>query len=118
MAKNILIIEDEENQRILYKEELEKEGYNIFTAEDGLTGLEILDKQNIHLVVLDIRLPKIDGLETMGKLLGKRKNLPVIIYTAYPHYKTDFISWAASAYIPKSSDLTELKNKIKEIIGE
>ncbi|MCL5408414.1 MAG: response regulator [Candidatus Omnitrophica bacterium] len=117
MPKNILMIEDEENQRILYKEELEKEGYNIFTVEDGPAGLEILETQDIHLVILDLRLPKMDGLETMGKILGKRKNLPVIIYTAYPHYKTDFISWAANAYITKSSDLTELKNKIKELIS-
>ncbi len=117
MPKNILIIEDEENQRILYKEELEKEGYNIFTAEDGIQGLGILENQEIHLVILDLRLPKMDGLETMSKILGKRGNLPVIIYTAYPHYKEDFLSWAASSYITKSSDLSELKNKIKELIG-
>jgi len=118
MKKTILLIEDEENQRILYSEELEKEGYTVFTASDGLKGLKIIEEKQIDLVVLDIRMPEMDGLETLSKILGERKNLPVIIYTAYPHYKTNFMSWGADIYLVKSSNINELKEKVKELLGE
>ncbi len=73
-------------------------------------------KKNFDLVIVDIRMPKMSGLETISNILGQRKNLPVIIYTSYSQYKQDFMSWAADAYITKSSDLSELKNKIKELL--
>ena len=57
-----------------------------------------------------------DGFEAMGKILNKDKDIPIIIHTAYSSYKDNFMSWAADAFIVKSSDLTELKNKIKEMI--
>jgi DNA-binding response OmpR family regulator len=56
------------------------------------------------------------GIETMGRILSKHKEIPIIIYTAYSSYKDNFMSWMADAYIIKSSDLTELKNKIEEVI--
>ncbi len=65
---------------------------------------------------MDINLPKMDGIETMGWILSKHKNIPIIINTAYSSYKDNFMTWAADAFIVKSSDLTELKSKIKEII--
>jgi DNA-binding response OmpR family regulator len=52
----------------------------------------------------------------MGHILSKDKSIPIIINTAYSNYKDNFMSWAADAYIVKSSDLTELKNKIKELL--
>ncbi len=52
----------------------------------------------------------------MGHILSKNKDIPIIINTAYCNYKDNFMSWAADAYIVKSSDLTELKNKIKELL--
>ncbi len=57
-----------------------------------------------------------DGLEAMGIILSKHKGIPIIINTAYGNYKDNFMSWLADAYIIKSSDLTELKNKIKELL--
>ena len=57
-----------------------------------------------------------DGLEAMGIILSKHKGIPIIINTAYGNYKDNFMSWLADAYIMKSSDLTELKNKIEELL--
>ena len=57
-----------------------------------------------------------DGLETLPRILGIKEGLPVIMNTAYSQYQDSFMSWAADAYIVKSSDLTELKEKIKELI--
>lgn len=112
----ILLVEDDKNQRFFYEQELKLEGYEIITATDGKEGLEKVQEQSPDLIIMDINIPKMDGIETMGKILSKNKNIPIIINTAYSSYKDSFMSWAADAYLVKSSDLTELKNKIKEIL--
>ena len=112
----ILIVEDDKNQRLLYEQELGLEGYEIVTAADGKEGLRKVEERQPNLIIMDINMPKMNGIEAMGKVVSKHKNIPIIIYTAYSSYKDNFMSWAADAFIVKSSDLTELKNKIKEMI--
>lgn len=68
------------------------------------------------MIIMDICMPKMGGLEAMGRVISKHKGIPIIIHTAYSNYKENFMSWAADAYIVKSSDLSELKNKIKELL--
>lgn len=80
--------------------------------------LEKVDSFKPDLVILDIRMPSIDGLETLNQILGKNNLIPVIINSAYSSYKDNFMSWSADAYIIKSGDLTELKDKVKELINE
>ncbi len=112
----ILLVEDDKNQRLLYEQELRLEGYEIVAAADGKEGLRKVQEQPPDMIIMDINIPKMNGIETMGMILSKYKNIPIIINTAYSSYKDNFMSWAADAYIVKSSDLTELKNKIKEIL--
>ena len=112
----ILLVEDDKNQRLLYEQELRFEGYEIVTAVDGKDALKKVQEQPLDLVVMDINLPMMDGLDIMGWILSKHRNIPIIINTAYSNYKDNFMTWAADAFIVKSSDLTELKNKIKEVI--
>ncbi len=112
----ILLVEDDKNQRLLYEQELRLEGYEILTATDGKETLEKVQEQLPDIIIMDINIPKMDGIEAMGRILNKHKDIPIIIHTAYSSYKDNFMSWAADAFIVKSSDLTELKNKIKEMI--
>ncbi len=112
----ILLIEDYKNQCLLYEQELRLEDYEILTAADGKEALEKVKEQQPDIIIMDINIPKMDGIETMGRILNKHKDIPIIIHTAYSSYKDNFMSWPADAYIVKSSDLTELKNKIKEMI--
>ena len=112
----ILLVEDDKNQRLLYEQELRFEGYEIVTAYDGIDALEKVHEQPPDIVVMDINMPRMDGIEAMGRILSKNKKIPVIINTAYSNYKDSFMSWAADAYIVKSSDLSELKDKIKEVL--
>ncbi len=114
----ILVVEDDKNQRLLYEQELKLEGYGVVTAIDGKEALEKVKEQQPDLIIMDINMPKMDGIETMGRILGKNKEIPVIINTAYSNYKDNFMSWAADAYIVKSSDLLELKNTVKEILAK
>ncbi len=112
----ILLVEDDKNQRLLYEQELRFEGYEILAAIDGKDALEKVEEQLPDIVVMDINMPRMDGIESMGRIINKNKQIPIIINTAYSDYKDNFMSWAADAYIVKSSDLTELKTKIKELL--
>jgi len=114
--QNILVVEDDPSLLDLYRMELEDEGYKIFCCRDGEEALETAKGNPVDLVVLDIRINKMEGLEVLKELKSIRKDLPVILNTAYSTYKLDFASWMADAYIVKSSKLDELKLKIKELL--
>lgn len=116
MKKKILIVEDEEGLRLLYEEELKSEGYEVITARNGREAIEKLEKSKPDLIILDIVMPVMNGMETLGRILGKDKKIPIILNSSYPSYKEDFMSWAADAYITKSVDLDELKGKVKELL--
>jgi len=115
MAK-ILIVDDEESIRLLYQQELSEEGYEVIVAENGKECLEKLDQETPDVVILDVRMPVMDGIETLGRIINKKKELPVILNTAYSSYRDDFMTWAAEAYVVKSFDLAEMKAKIREIL--
>ncbi len=115
-AITILLIEDDKNQRLLYEQELRLEGYEIITAIDGKDTIEKVQEQRPGMIIMGINLPERDGLEAIDRILSKNKDIPIIIYTAYSFYKDYFMSWMADAYIVKSDDLTELKNKIKKLL--
>ncbi|MCX8044491.1 MAG: response regulator [Desulfobacterota bacterium] len=116
MSARILIVDDEENIRYLYQQELLDEGYQTVLAKDGKECLDIVQTDPPDLIILDIRMPRMDGLEAIGKIIELNKNIPIIINSAYSTYKDDFMSWAADAYIVKSYDLDTLKQTIKDIL--
>ncbi len=116
--KTLLIVDDEKNLCRLYEKELAKEGYNVVLAHSGTEAISKVNECAPDLVVLDIRMPGMDGIETLSKILGKNNRLPVILNSAFSSYQNNYMSWAADAYVIKSSDLTELKTKIKEILGK
>ena len=114
--KKILIVEDQKSLCLLYEEELTKEGYEVVAVNDADSGLEALQKTQFDLIITDIRMPGRDGIELITQIMGLRKDIPIIINTAYQSYKGDFMTWAADAYVVKSSSLRELKAKIKELL--
>ena len=114
--RKILLVEDEESLRLLYKEELETDGYEVLTAPNGKEALHQLEKGKPDLIILDIVMPVMDGMEALEQIMGRERTIPIIIHTSYPGYREDFMSWAADAYVTKSSDLGELKKKVKELL--
>ncbi len=79
--QKIGIIEDEKNISDMMKYNLEREGYKVFTAYDGKEGLELVAKEELDLLLLDIMLPNIDGLEICKKV-RQTKEVPIIIISA------------------------------------
>lgn len=102
MKDKILFVDDDEGLRDLYEEVLVEEGYEVLTARNGKEALQKLEKGKPDLIVLDIVMPKMDGMEALGRIIGKDKTIPVILHTSHPGYQEDFISWAADAYLLKS----------------
>jgi CheY-like chemotaxis protein len=117
MPKKILLVDDEKNIRDLYAAELEDEGYTVTAASSGEEALGILDTLTPDLITLDIRMPGMGGIEALREIREKFPTVPVIMLTAYPEYKADFDVWAADAYIVKSSDTTQLKEKTAFLTG-
>jgi len=117
LMKKVLVVDDEENIRELYKEELEDMGFAVTVVADGIQALEVMDTAKFDLVTLDMRMPDMDGIETLRKMKEKDSALPVIICTAYEEYKQDFGSWCSDAYVVKSADTTLLRETVKKILG-
>ncbi|ODN29897.1 response regulator [Fervidobacterium thailandense] len=117
MPKRILVVEDEPNMRLLVAEELMDAGYEVDTAENGESALAKFQEKPYDLVTIDIEMPGMNGLELAGKLRELKRDVRLVILTAYSHYKSDMASWAADAYVVKSSDLTELKEVISRLIN-
>jgi len=115
--KKILVVDDEENIRLLLREELQDEGYAVLTAESGEKAIALVKAERPDLVTLDIKMPGESGLMTLRKIREIDYDLPVILCTAYTSYKTYFSAVAADHYVVKSSDFGELKSKIREILG-
>jgi len=120
IMKKILVIEDDVRLQKLLTDELTDEGYEITLAGDGKAALSMIKGDDVlpDLIILDLRMPKMDGMETMGHMLKARVNVPIIIHTAYASYREDPLALAADAYVIKSHDLTELKNTIHELLRD
>jgi len=112
----ILLVEDDENQCLLYEEWLQGEGHQVVIARDGREALQKVERSRPDVVVMDISMPGMDGIEAMSRMLAKDHKLPIILNTAYAIYKDNFRAWSADAYVVKSSDLTELSQTINRVL--
>jgi CheY-like chemotaxis protein len=115
--KKILIVDDEESIRLLYKEELEEDGFAVELAKNGQEALEKLPLFEPDLITLDIKMPVMDGIEALKRIRELNRQLPIILCSAYGEYKQDFTTWASDAYVVKCADLTDLKSTIRRLLG-
>ncbi len=116
--ERVLCVDDDLSLLRLYQDELSEEGYRVILAKDGKEALGKFEKEKPQVVVMDIRMPVMDGIEALTAMMGKDRQIPVILNTAYPQYRENFMTWGAEAYVIKSSDLTELKQKIREVLDK
>ena len=112
----ILVVDDEYAIRLLYQEELASEGYEVITAEDCEGLIERIGQQRPDLVVLDIKMAGVNGLDVLQEIRKVYYDLPIILCTGYLAFKYDLKCLAADYYVLKSSDLRDLKLKIKTVM--
>ena len=79
--KNILVVDDDREIVRAIALNLESEGYNVFKAYDGMEALDLAMTKDIHLIIIDVMMPKLDGLSAIMKI-RERKNLPIIVLSA------------------------------------
>ena len=117
VQKKILVVDDHEPICLLYQQELEEDGYEVATATNAKDAFNILDKDAIDLVIMDIKMPGMNGIEALQKIVGKERGIPVIINSCYHRFQENYLTWLADGYVMKSTDLGELKGTIKNILG-
>lgn len=113
----ILVVEDEPSLRMLYRGDLAEDGHEVATAANAKEALERIDPFRPDLVVLDIRMPGMDGLDAMTRFLERDPRIAVVLNSAYSCYKDNFLSWAADAYVVKSSDTSELRETVRRLLA-
>ena len=119
IKKKILVIEDEATLQKALNDVLLQEGFEVSSASDGVTGLEIAKKENPDLILLDIILPKMDGFEVLAKLKADDENTPVVILTNLSDVNDvqKALDLGATTYLVKADyHLNEVIQKIKEIL--
>ena len=114
--KKILLVDDEESIQIVYREEFEDEGYEVVSATDGESGLAQFKKDPPDIVILDIQMPGMNGVEVLRQMKMLDPAIPVILSSAYQEFKRDLGSWASDDYIVKSGNLDELKEAVKRLV--
>nr|HET6904463.1 sigma-54 dependent transcriptional regulator [Ktedonobacteraceae bacterium] len=110
MSLRILIIDDEPHLPHQFARYLRKHGYEVAAVADGEAGLQVLQKESIDLVLLDLRLPKMSGLEVLERIRETEQELPVVMLTAYGDVPTAVAAMKLGAvdYLLKGFDLDEL----------
>ena len=110
----ILVVDDELEVRLVLREFLSARGYEVTLADSGAQALAVLEEADPQVVLLDVTMPEMDGVETLRQLLEARPALPVIMVTANADIGTTsrLLALGAADYIPKPFDLAYLDQAI------
>lgn len=114
----ILVVEDEPNMVAGLRDNFEFEGYEVITARDGIEGLELALAESPDLVVLDVMMPRMSGLEVCRQLRAKRASIPIIMLTARGQEvdKVVGLELGADDYVTKPFSIRELLARVRAIL--
>ncbi|WP_037372761.1 sigma-54-dependent transcriptional regulator [Anaerovorax odorimutans] len=114
---NILVVDDELNVRQLLSKILSKEGYRVYTACDGMEGLELFQTTNIDIIISDIKMPKMNGIEFLHKVKEIEPDVGFILITAFATTETaiDALKSGAQDYVTKPFDFSEILTAVKKL---
>ena len=118
MGDKILVVDDELEVRMMLQDLLGSKGFEVILASDGEEGVALADTENPQVVLLDISMPGMDGVECCRKLKAddKSSSIPVIMLTAYWDRKTEAIEAGADDFVYKPFDPDELSFRIKSVL--
>ena len=115
--KTILLVDDDESIQLLYQEEFKEAGYKVVSVYNGNEALDMFKQAAPDLVVLDIQMPGLNGIEVLRQIKMVDSKVPVILNSAYQEFKQDLGAWASDEYVVKSSDIGELMAAVEKHIG-
>ena len=115
---HILVVDDDKNTKLYFSAVLEKAGYTVSTASDGVEALEVMDREHIDLIVLDVMMPRMDGYEFTETLRATDNNLPILMVSAkqLPTDKHRGFAVGTDDYITKPIDDEEMLFRIKALL--
>jgi CheY-like chemotaxis protein len=113
----ILVIDDNAEARLLLKDILEGKGYAVFEAVDGQEALEVLERTLVHLAIVDLDMPRVNGLEFTRRAKTGYPQLPVIMVTAFSQFYSpaEILAAGVDAFLQKPLDLARLMKAIEQL---
>ena len=116
--KTVLFVDDDEAFRQIFRRVFEDEGYRVLLAEDGMQAIGVVNAQSLDVVILDVRMPRMGGLDVAEKINAIKPKIPIILYTANDEICTiDRRARLAAACVDKSSDFTELAIAVSRVLS-
>ncbi len=114
--KQVLIVDDEPNLRKILAAQLSRDGYEVMLAEDGEQGLTMLRENHIDLIVTDLKMPKVDGMELLRQALRESPDLPIVMITAHGTVDTavEALKLGAFDYLTKPFD----KDEVRQVVAK
>jgi CheY-like chemotaxis protein len=115
----VLIVDDEEPLRTVLSSELASEGYQVETAADGDEAIELVQSRPVDLVLLDIKMPRVDGFEVLRFVKQRFPKIKVIMLTGYADLSSaiDSKRWGAEDFVSKPYDLFDLLTTIERVLS-
>lgn len=119
MRTNVLVVDDDDHMRIALKESLSKAGYAVSLAGNGLEAVEEIDRRSFDLLITDVKMPQLNGIDLLQHVKDKRPLLPVILITAYGTVQdaVKVIKKGAFDYIQKPFNTDTLYGVVKRALG-
>ena len=117
-TKNILIVDDEKEVLELLSELVEKLDYNPLVASSGRDALDILDKTKIDVILSDMVMPEMDGIELLKRVKARKGDIPFLVITGHPTIETavETIKKGAYDYLPKPFQIEDVGIKIHRAV--
>lgn len=112
----ILLIDDDDSTLESLSSYLEELGYNVLKARNGITGLEIVKNLNPDLIITDIRMPGLNGVEFAFIIKGLKYNTPLILISSFDYADNKFIDKCSFGYVQKPIDIHMLSNMISDAL--
>lgn len=120
MSYKILVVEDDPELRTIYRQILERGGYTVFEAQNGVEALTQFDVVKPDLIILDMMMPTMSGEEVLGHLRDKPNgpHTPFIIITAYPKFRESALNYRVDHFLTKPVRPQEILQAIEAVFGE
>lgn len=118
MSEKILVADDEQEIRNLLDHFLKGQGYEVVLASDGNQALKLAAEENPQVIILDIKMPGLDGLEVCKRLKEKEqtKLIPVIVITGFEDNKMEALNMGADDFVNKPFDMAEISSRVRSAL--